>query len=235
MKTTLILLSLAAIAVLLIDILRLHHTEFTKLEIFYLVAQFFFLFIIWKSAAQLGFNSRQYAQAFYGSMAIVSSLAIALSVGFASTIHQRQARFALIEITAAYVLIVCGNIGLALLHRNMLNRFSSAHVLCAGILIFCGALSLASMAAPAGIVDDILRGFLGSLWLAQGIYGLAEPMAYLRGRADIVAHMRITPLVIYAVVLCSLAIVLRSQQREASRSSLAPDTQAEAQGASIHG
>lgn len=218
MRTVLVLLSLSAISILLIDILRLHGSHFTKCVVVYLVAQLFFVFISWRSAAWFGWDSAEYMRAFYFSMGFVSVAAIALSVRFASAVP-RQPRLALIEITAAYVIIVCGTFCLALSHRLMLNKFSGAHVLCAGILVFCGALSLSSMAFPSSLVEDILRGFLGFYFLAQGLYGMAEPAMYLRGRAEAVARMSVAPLMITAVIFCSLAIILHSQQKEISRES----------------
>lgn len=228
MKSALIVLSLCAIAALVAEIIRFHSGEFTRWAVLYLFAQFCFMFVCWRAAAHFGWSSLWYARTFYGSMGVMSVTATALALRFSRTIPRTQARMALIEICLAFVAIVCGTFLLSLSHAGMLNPFSAAHVGCAGVLVFCGVLSLASLAFAAGAVDDLLRVFLGVYFLAQGMYGLAEPALYLRHRSLVVARMAFVPLVISAVVFSSLALILRSYQREGSRASFVQDVSEEA-------
>lgn len=236
MKTTLVLLSLSAITVLVTEIIRLHSTEFTRWAVFYLAAQFLFMFVCWRAAMLSGWKSLSYMQAFYGTMSLLCVTAIVLSFKFSGSIPHRHAKWALVEIVATCIAIVCGTFLMAMSHSNMLTKFAVGHILCAGILVFCGVLSLASLAFPSDVLGDLLKIFLGIYWLAQGAYGLVEPALFIRGKGLVVARMSFIPIVISAVTFTMLAAIVRSYQREGSRSSLAPDTQVEeAHGASVHG
>jgi len=228
MKSVLVIISLCAIAVLLAEIIRLHSTEFTVWASFYLAAQFLFMFVCWKAAMVFGWNSASYMHAFYGTMSVLCATAVTLALKFAGSVPRTQARWALIETACAFVLILCGTFLLAMYQANMLTRFAVAHILCAGILVFCGALSLSSLAFPSDVVGDLLKIFLGVYWLAQGAYGLVEPALFLRGRSVAVARMSFIPILISALVFCSLAAILRSYQREASRQSFVSDRVGEA-------
>lgn len=235
MKTMLVLFSLSAIGVLLTEIIRLHSTQFTRWAVFYLAAQFLFMFASWRAAILFGWNSVRYMQAFYGTMALLCATAIVLSFKFAGSIQQRHAKWALAEIVATCVAIICGTFLLAMSHSNMLTKFSVGHILCAGILVFCGVLSLTSLSFASDVLGDLLKIFLGLYWLTQGAYGLVEPALFIRGKGLVVAKMSFVPLVISAVTFTMMALIVRTYQREVSRSSLAPNTQVEeAQSAVLH-
>lgn len=223
MKTTLVLMSLCAITALLVEIIRLHSSEFTKWAVFYLTAQFLFMFVCWKTGTLKGWNSLAYMRAFTWTMSLLCTTAVALSVKFAGSIPRTQARMALIEICGVFVVVVCGLFIFAMSEANMASRFAVGHIINAGILLFCGVLSLCSMAFPSDIVGELLKIFLGAYWAAQGAYGLAEPGMFLRGRSLAVARLSFIPILISAIIFTSLAIILRSYQREASRQSFVAD------------
>jgi len=217
MKSALVVLSLCALVALFSQMLRLGSGSLTKWIAFYALAQFVYMVISWRSAAWWGWSSMGYAKAFYSSFACVAVVAIILSLKFVGALTRSGTAAAIAELTLAFVAGVCWIFILALRQQNMLNPFSGAHIVVAGVIVFCGALTLISMAFPGDLINDIVRIFLGSYWLAFGLYAFSEPAMYLRGRAEAVAHMSVAPLVISAVLFSGLALAVNMNQSEVSR------------------
>lgn len=216
-RNILVAVTLCALADLFVQALRSHSDSFSRWAAIYAVSQFFFMFISWRSAAAWGWTSLQYAKVFYGSIAAVAVIAVVLSIKFLDDFPNGGTALAVSIAAVTFIAVVCGSFVMAIRQANMLSAFSAAHILVAGILLLCGVLTFVSLAFPADIGTDILKIFLGSYWNLFGLFFLSEAGLYVRGRAAAVAMMSITPLIISAIVFCSLAFIFHSRQREMSR------------------